>query len=342
MNKLLISLLATSITTAISAQTFTQTNEPMIGESKTFFLCDSLAPNYSMNTGNAVTWDYSSLTSYVGETKLVEVLDATTTLFSSDYPMSTAALKVEDFTYNFGNSTATNRISDGYVLEGTDFGDIKAIFSTDAQTLMNYPSTLGASVVDSFAGNLNFVVNNVLQTPACNGISYATYDGLGTLIQANGTPLYNISRFHVVDTLFTVIPLLGASKIIRSQYEYYNLSSSYHLPVFMHISAKLVSGFPDPLLDVSVVLSDVMGIQTASVNENKLNEYVVYPNPAKEKLFIQNLPENATVTLIDLQGRKEILILEGNQVLLPKMSKGMYLLEISTENDRHTQSITIE
>jgi hypothetical protein len=342
MNKLILSLLATLTSTLFFAQTFTQSNEPAIGDATLFFLCDSNATNYAGVVGSGAVWNYSTLASYSGETKQVELLDATTTLFASDYPMSTGALKIEDFTYNFGNSTATTRISDGYVLEGTDIGDIKAIFSSNDQILMNYPSVLGASVVDSFAGNINFTYSGIPQSPACTGISYASYDGLGTLIQADGTSLNNISRFHVVDTLFTVIPVIGAAQIIRSQYEYYNLSSAYHLPVFMHISAKLVSGFPDPLLDVTVVLSEVMGSPSASLNENENKPYVMYPNPAKEKINIQQLDSKAVVSLIDLQGRKLTLTNDGETVTLPNWTSGVYFLEIKTENTVHTQSITIQ
>lgn len=343
MNKIILSLIGLVFSSSFFSQNFTQANEPVIGETKSLFICDSFAVNYAGITGSGVTWDYGNLPAYYGLTKTIDVLNATTTPFAADFPVSTAATRLENFTYTFIKSTATERSSDGYVLEGTDIGDVKAKFSSDAQMLMNYPSAVGASIVDSFAGTLSFVYSGIPQNPACTGISYATYDGIGSLVQPNGVTLTNISRYNFSDTLWTTIPVIGAAQIVRSQYEYYDLSATNHLPVFLHISAKLLSAFPDPLIDATVVLSEVSGPTTASIGENEFVNVKVYPNPAKDILSIDNLPSNASVSLMDLSGRTvSILNTNANSFDVSSLSKGVYILKIKSVNNSITQNVIIE
>ncbi len=343
MSKSILFTLSLIIASSTFSQDFTQANEPMIGEYKSMFLCDSFASDYAGTTGSGVTWNYSTLSSYVGQMKSIDVLASSTTPFASDFPSSTSAIRIEDFNYTFGYSTTNERISEGFVLENTDIGDIKALFNTNSQLLMNYPSSLGASVVDSFAGNLSFVYSGIPQNPACTGISYSIYDGIGTFLQPDGSALMNVSRYHFVDTLWTVIPVIGAAQIIRSQYEYYDLSAANHLPVFMHISAKLVSGFPDPLLDVTLVLSEVSGSMTASIDNNSLNDLLVSPNPAKEELRIVNLPDDAVVSLTDLSGRVIELHTKGNgKYDLYNLSAGTYILRVGSDKGVRTKTLIIE
>lgn len=337
-------LLLTSIFTlsGLHSQTFTAANEPSIGATKTMYVCDSFATNYANLTGNGVVWDYSALTSYVGQTKVMDVLAPSATAYNMDYPSATAAVRLESFNYNFIESSASNRSSEGFVLEGTTFGDVKAIFSSNAQLLMNYPFSLGNSVVDSFAGNLSFVYSGIPQNPACSGISHSTFDGVGSFIDPSGTTVANIARIHILDTMWTNIPIIGATQIIRSQYEYYNLSSTDYLPIFLHSSVKIISAFPEPLYNMSVVMSETAGLQTASLEETTSADVFVYPNPATHSITITELSIDAEVYLIDLVGRKTRLVSTSDQFVLPEWSKGTYLLEIIQGERRETLPFVVE
>ncbi len=343
MNKILLSTITILTSISLNAQNFTQANEPVIGETKSMFLCDSFANTYAATVGTGVTWNYNNLPTFAGQNKIMEVIAPSTTPFATDYPVSTAATRIQNFTYTFINSNSTERSSDGYVLENTDIGDVKAKFTSDDQLLMNYPSSLGASVTDSFAGNLSFTYSGIPQNPSCTGVSYAIYEGFGTLIQPNGTTLTNISRYHFADTLWTTIPIIGAAQIIRSQYEYYDLTATNHLPVFMIISAKLVSGFPDPLIDATVVLSAVSGPTNIGLNENLIDQLKVYPNPAQNQLTIENISENAHVTLSDLAGRKMQISKQSNGTFnLNNVSPGVYVLNVVSNEKSYSQTLVVE
>lgn len=264
---------------------------------------------------------------------MVELQASASTPFASDFTTSTTAIKIEDYTYYYYSTSASNRASQGYELEGTDLGDIKAKFSVGDQTLMNYPMTMTAYVNDSFSGNVSFVYNTIPQNPAMIGKSHTIYDGIGTLIQPDGSYLTNVSRFHIQDTAVVTVPILGTSQLIRSKYEYYDLNSTNHMRVFLHLSAKVISGFPEPLFEETVLLSSVSGSPVASLNVNNALNYKVFPNPAKITITIQNISESTKVQLIDVCGRSvEFQSIGGFQYNIYGFSAGMYTLRFETPN----------
>lgn len=69
--------------------------------------------------------------------------------------------------------------------------------------------------------------------------------------------------------------------------------------------------------------------------ETYSKEIKIYPNPVSQFLFIENMPENATVQITDLLGRK---ILDINTVIANEsinttvLSDGMYILKVQSGN----------
>jgi len=64
------------------------------------------------------------------------------------------------------------------------------------------------------------------------------------------------------------------------------------------------------------------------------NEIILYPNPASDKLLISGISENATISIYDLEGRKQIVL---PQMLNPEisidvssLSNGIYFLEMKS------------
>ncbi len=325
------------------SQTFTQANEPMIGESKLMYVCDSFAVDFEAFTGNGATWNYSGLPAYPGATKLIEVLTPSATPYSADYPNATATLKIQDISQTYFATTANQRLSKGYVLENTGLGTVKATFQTDDYIMMNYPMTMNTTILDVFGGNLSFTYNSIPQNPTMDGASKTMYDGIGTFIQPDGTTLLNISRFRLIDTAEATVPFAGTVQIIRSQYEYYDLNGTDHLPVFIHMSAKVLSGFPSPLIDETVVLSQVQGPQTANLKELNANSLKLYPNPAKDVFHIANIDTQATVQLVDLSGRVLSLAHNGDgQFDVSGVRSGLYLVKVISGSGVQSQTLIIE
>ena len=344
MKKLLLTTSFFAFTLSALSQMFTQANEPIVGDTKLMYICDSAATNYASVIGNGVTWNYGTIPSYAGETKMVEVLTSASTPFAADFPNATTSILIEDFTYSYYSSTTASRVSHGYVLEGTDLGDIKAKFSADDQILMNYPMTMNAYVNDPFSGNVSFVYNTIPQNPAMAGSSSSKYDGIGTLIQPDGSSLMNVSRFHVQDTAVVTVPILGTSQLIRSQYEYYDLNSTTNfMPVFLHLSAKVISGFPDPLFEETVVLSSVSGSPVAGLKELSAKTHILYPNPAKELFHVNNLKEGTKVQLIDITGRAiELQSIGNSQFSISGIRSGIYTVQFGTDKGIQSQTLVIE
>ncbi len=344
MKRILLSLLALSSAFNFFGQTaFTSSNEPTIGETRTMYLVDSNAMDLSNITGNGVTWNYGSTNTYANETRTMEAVTPASTGYASDFPGSTIVVKIQDFASTFMSSSASGRISQGYLFESVDFGTVKAKFTSDQENIMNYPFALNGQVTDVFGGNLSFTYQSIPQNPSCTGNSKVTYDGFGTLVQVNNIAVSNISRVHITDTTFTTIPIIGNTQIIRNQFEYYDLAASNKLPIFVHSRVTIEAGFPAPLAEINMVLSSVPGTATASINENIANDFKVFPNPAYESISIPNLSSSSRVTLVDLNGRTLLLDKSNNdQFNVSQIEAGIYLLKIENDGKVFTERLVIE
>jgi hypothetical protein len=313
-------------------QGLTQANEPSIGTSVDMFLCDSFATNYANITGTGVIWDYSDIAGFQGELRNLTIVDPTTTTNTADFPSATKAVVVENFLTTYWSSTATERNSPGFVFYEPTFGEVKAIFNTDPQTLANYEFAYNDELSDIFSGSLYFSFSGLPQNPDATGTSFSKIDGEGTLKLNAATTLTGVIRCVTIDTLNTNVPIVGDIQLIRAQYEYYQLSAG-SMPVFTHTSAKIIgTASVDPLTEFTVVLSSVQPDNFVSVNENEKINFSVYPNPAKESLTIKGDFNGATARIIDQTG-KTVQTIEsvtsGMTVQLNDIQKGIYFLELS-------------
>ena len=71
------------------------------------------------------------------------------------------------------------------------------------------------------------------------------------------------------------------------------------------------------------------------VTNSENNELQIYPNPAKNIIHIKNNSEIEKITIFDYLG-KEILIKtqNNNEINVENLSKGIYLIEIHSENEK--------
>lgn len=328
------------------AQSLTQANEPVIGNTKLMYTCDTLTDPLAATTGNGVTWDYSQIIGMGGQTQTIEIIDPSTTANSASFPSSTKAFAIQGSLTNYFNSTATERVSQGFVYEEPNFGTVLAVFDTDEQTTIQYPFAYSNYFSDVFSGQLAFEFNGLPQNPTCTGASYATIDGQGTLLLPSSTSTSNVIRYKIVDTVFTqvvfVIPM--DIEFIRTQYEYYDVANS-SLPIFTHSSVKIQqAGATTPLMSQTIVLSSVQPTQNLGIAENTSN-YVVYPNPSEGLInFKGDFSSDASAIIFDNAGRqiKTIETLTNGQTLdLSSLNKGMYLVVINNNGSQTTQSITL-
>lgn len=337
---LLVATLATSFTGL--AQSLTQANEPAIGETQPMYLCDSFATNYENITGAGVTWDYSTLEKYPNVIRTVTIEDATLTPNASQFPTSTKTIQVENSLTTYFNSTATERVSQGFVFNEPSFGEVVALFDTDEETLVEYPFSNGSSLTDTYAGTLYFEFNGIPQSPAASGIGYAWIDGQGTLELPDGSTVTDAIRYKLIDTSLTNIQLFGDLEIVRVQYEYYDIANA-NLPVLTH--SRLLIQQPGgglPLADNTIILSAAEPTNSVGLFSNNLIEFETYPNPTSGNVTLKGeFDSDAIAQVFDQSGRLLLTqkAINGSSIDLSNFNTGMYLLKITSNGVSGTKSI---
>lgn len=334
------------LSTTSQAQSLTQTNEPVIGDTKLMYSCDTLTDPLASTTGNSVTWDYSQIIGMSGQTQTIEIIDPATTANAASFPSSTKAFSIQGSLTNYFNSTSTERVSQGFVYEEPNFGTVLAVFDTDEQTTIQYPFAYSNYFSDVFSGQLAFDFNGLPQNPTCTGTSYASIDGQGTLLLPSSTSIANVIRYKIIDTVFTqvvfVIPM--DIEFIRTQYEYYDVANS-RLPIFTHSSVKIQqAGATTPLMSQTIVLSSVEPTQNLGLNE-MASGFTVYPNPSEGTInFKGDFSADASALIFDNSGRQVKTIeslTNGQSMDLSALNKGMYLVLINNNGSQTTQTITL-
>lgn len=334
---LLLSALSLSL---YSSAQMTQSNEPVIGTLNSMHVCDSFATNYDGVTGAGVTWDYSELSGYDFQLD-VQAVDPTTTTYASDFSSSTYAVKVGNSLTTYYSSTATERLSQGFVFSEASLGDVIATFSGNEELVVNYPFALSNSLTDDFSGNLGYLGG--LSTTA-DGTGYAQIDGSGTL-EIMGTTLSNVIRYKLVDTSWATITLpfpLGDMEFIRRQYEYYDYTVS-NLPVLIHSTITVQNvGSTNPISEQSLVLSYYAPTTFVGLDENANDQFTVYPNPTNDEIRINGtFSDGASVEILDQTGRVVVQssLTQGQVISLASLTDGIYLVRIADQGQSTTTSI---
>ncbi|WP_196894071.1 endonuclease I family protein [Aureivirga marina] len=104
----------------------------------------------------------------------------------------------------------------------------------------------------------------------------------------------------------------------------------------------------NPYIDFPELVEHIWGnkigdtwLNPLSNEEFELENFAIYPNPASNVLYIDNVDKATSIELIDLAGRRILsqeLKLGKNIISLPK-EKGMYVLNIKTKNSNISRKI---
>lgn len=347
MKRLLLLPALTALSLSAWAQAdYTNSDEAAVGTTGVLYVVDSNATNYAATTGSGVTWDYSSIGGYNGETRDIAITDATMHTNASDFPTATHALSIEDFITNFYSVTATEKQMKGFLYNEPTFGELKAIFEDNNAHQLDYPFSLGNTITDDFSGSMNYVYV-IPQSNAATGSIGVEYDGNGTLM-LEGTTLTDVIRLKVIDTTSFTSPL-GEVEFIREQYEYYHFATS-NLPVFVHATVN-ISG---PIeLDFSLVMSHVDPSVDLGVEEvTELNKVSVYPNPNNGEFNINVSTTGAQK--LDIQVMNAIgQVVESRNVAAKSgantikfngadWNKGIYFVSINNGETKMTKKVLIK
>lgn len=320
---------------------FTQANEPMVGQGRTLFVIDSLAPSLAATTGSGATWDYSSYGGYAGEDRTVTVQNAADAPNGAEFGTSTFAVNIQNFLVTFQTSDANERNMQGFVFSEPDFGDIVAIYDNDVLQY-DYPFDLGNTITGAVTGE----ATTQLGPFPFDGDSDATVDGTGTLILANGVSYTNVYRYRIDEEIEVNTGFLGLQTFTRVQFEYYDMDDTNNgLPVFVHTSGILApTSGGAPLFDFSLVMSIEEPTTPVGLNEIDFVAGNIYPNPAENILNIDlfNIDTEANLAIVDAMGRivlNETLSGAQNTIDITALNEGVYFVKIAQDGKLMTRKI---
>lgn len=322
---------ALGVATLGNAQTFTQANEPASGESQTMFLCDSNAVAHESVTGSGVTWDYSNLAGYAGETRSLSIEDASSSASASDYPNSDKVLAMGTQMSTFFSSDASIRESQGFIFTEPTFGDVKAIYDNNGVQVMTYPFAISNELDASYSGTLSTAAGDFPMT----GKMYTTFDGQGSLNLPNGVNLTDVSRYVTIDSVEADAGFIGTVNVVRAQYEYYNLTTS-NLPVL--IVTKL-----DVQGAISMQTGLTLSMYEGFLSTNELDElsFSMAPNPANEEFKISGDFNTAEVAIVDMKGAvvKMVTVSSNEHINIADLDAGIYTVKVIADNKMSTQKL---
>lgn len=333
-------LLATSVllSASVFAQ-FTQATEPAIGATKTYFRLVDSSPEYASATGASAMWDYSGTSGQgISSTRDISIVDPASTTQAADFTSSTKAYNLGDYIITYTTSSASSRNSQGFYFDdGTT--QITGKYTADDEILMSYPLVYGNSGMDNFSGTVSALGQNI---PATGNISY-TFDGTGMLMLSSTVTINNAMRYKAVDQVTGTTPF-GNATMTRTQYEYYDPSSSDHLPVFIwsKIEIALIGGSPTTTISV---LNSVQPDSFLGVDENALPNVSIYPNPAKENLFVAGLENDADLTIVNVSGQtvKTVKASAGTtSIAVSDLKAGVYMVTVTSEKGTKTERIVLQ
>ena len=341
-------IIASLISSISIGQSLTQANEPAIGQSVQMYVCDTSVSNLATVMGNNVTWDYSNIVSDGGATSLIEIITPPGTVF----PTADKAISFQGSLINYFSSTPTQRMSKGFSFNDAVLGNVFAQFDSNEEKVVAYPFAFGNTISDFFSGNIYFTFNSVVQNPYCSGNSKAKIDGQGTLKLPSNTNLTNVIRYVLVDTIFTQVVILPPPfpasdiQIIRTQYEYYNLTAT-SLPVFVYTSIKVLqAGAITPLINQRNILSSVLPTNTSGLIEQENSSVLLYPNPTTGELkIIGSFNAVTSLEVIDQTGRVVLTknAITASEILdLSALKKGLYTVLIQSNEAATSQKIILE
>lgn len=330
---LLASLILTS---QASFGQLTQANEPAIGASSSMYVVDTgtvTMASISSVTGTGVTWDYSTVHMNMATTEAISVSDAASTPNASSYPTSTKAI-TQGTILQYFNSTATERVSQGFVFTDPTFGEVVIVFDQDEAIQLTYPFAFGNTSTDIYAGSTTVDIGLGPMPATVDGQVYSTIDGTGTL-RLPDADLTNLFRLTTIDT--TIANVSGmAVEVIRIQHEYYDLADQ-NLPIFVDAFIS-ISGMGQQRQVLSKNFS------TLGLENNTINNLVLYPNPSNGEFTVSGEFAKGAVEVIDLAGRTVYSsdITSGSSVKLNDVKSGMYTVKVIADGKASVQKITIK
>ncbi|CAM3270811.1 T9SS type A sorting domain-containing protein [Aequorivita lipolytica] len=235
---------------------------------------------------------------------------------------------LSQLSYNFTNDTYYVLSHDPNNNTGTQF------YSLNINTGVLTPIGSGTGLANGVAMEIDN--NGIVYAADANTGNLYTIDintGLGTVL-GNMSPngFYPVQSGLSVDRSTNVMyaSLPYRNGVIWNQYYTVDLATGTLTHLGQGLSRRN---------NLFAIASDNLGI-----NDTSLNRLSVYPNPASSVIHIYN-PNGIvlkTAKLYDVLGRDTGATLENSEMNIENLTKGMYMLQLETENGATTRKIVKE
>jgi len=310
------------------AQTYTAADSITVGDAQNYYVMDSLAANLDATTGTGVTWDYSTITGYPGApTNLDTIIAAADSPQAASFPNAYYNDVMNGGTSIFYENLDDSVVCHGYVFS-VDGNEITIKHDVNIMKTLEFPMNQGDSFTDIIEGTIDVPGLSISGEPQVGSVTVDA-DGTGS-INIGGTIIPNVIRIKLVETLTATItpppPIpVQTGDVTRTVYSYYD-HTTQSLPVFIHANIDVqATGFGG---DFQAVYSTVDVTSSAGIEDENVEQPLVYPNPASDFInFGSNSIEK--ITLTDVSG-KVVYVGENlgsfTKLDVSKFNRGTYIL----------------
>jgi hypothetical protein len=331
---------------ATSQTSFTLTKagqEPAQGDSRTILEYDSVGV-VPKSTGANQNWNFTSVqqTTY---TAFESYVSPSTVPSSSLFPGTTLVSSDGSGSYNFFKSSS----SPSQKFEQLGYIDVSfppaygKSYVLNPKTLYNWPITSGTTFTDSFASI------DIGSIGSSTGTSTTTCSGSGTITLPNGAVYSNILQLRTIakeNSVYTFSNISVTFTTTEVTYNYFHPTQKFPLLIASYFVYD-DGDFKDTYLYLGVNSVITVGIKDQAKN----NSFLVYPNPAKDKIilvFDNPSGEVASVEIYDLVGKNVLTksldnAIKINETIdLARFEKGIYVLKIVVGTSVQSTKLVIE
>ena len=205
----------------------------------------------------------------------------------------------------------------------------------------------GATASDNYDGD---ITSNIVTVNNVDTSVIGTYTVTYNVSDANGNAAEEVIRtVNVVDTTVPVITLLGEATVtleVGSTYTDAGATASDNYDGDITDTIVIVNNVDSAVVGTYAVtynISDANGnaaeevIRTViiesslSIQDNTKNIVKVYPNPVKDKLFIQGLSSLANISVYNLLGKLVLSRTTSSEIDVNNLQSGIYIIKIKDQ-----------
>ncbi len=298
-------------------------NEPVIGDTSRSLLIDTSAYvsglNVSLTGGNTV-WTYTNL---VGTSNSLtsSYLSPASSPSPANYPGCTVVQK-QGTLYSYFKSVTSPSTQLEFM--GVTSNSLTMNF-TNTAVFAKYPFTFGNTFTDSFSGSFTFSTSGT-----ANGNATVTADGTGTLNIPDGT-FTNVLRVKSYQVINFSVGIFPAGSLKQTVYNFYHATQKFPLLTIDYTTLTITGQTPSVTTQVSGNKNNF----TVGLKENVINNLnaKLYPNPADNVLnvYIDDLAKAKEILIFNELGQKVYKSVFENKIDINTLPKGIYIIEIKTE-----------